>query len=245
MKTFIIFIAAFVLGTSAIAQTKFIGSGKIEFEKKVNMHKQMGEGYWSEEFRSRMPVYRTSYSDLIFDEHQSLYKAGREVEDKYKNFWSAGSEEDLIYNNFDSGQTTATRQVFEKKFLMQDSMQPIEWRITGDSRTIAGFDCKKAVGKLYDSLYVVAFYTDQIVVPGGPSIYQGLPGMILGLAFPRFYTTFFATKVTLDNPKPNELVQPTKGKKTNRSDLFKQVREVFSKDRSENDWQKYFWQAVL
>lgn len=231
----------------ATAQTRFVSAGKIEFEKKVNMHKMMDDNSWTRELKERMPVYRVSYFDLIFDSTQSMYKIGREpAEDKWKNMWmSMSEEENLTYHNFDKQQSTLLKQVFEKKFLIEDSALAIEWRITDETRTIAGFDCKKAVGKFFDSLYVVAFYTDQITVPAGPSIYTGLPGTILGLAFPRFYTTWFATKVTITEPTVNAFTFPnTKFAKIKRAEMMAQVRKTMDWG-TEEERQKSFWQIVL
>jgi GLPGLI family protein len=136
------------------------------------------------------------------------------AEDKWKNFWGMGNtEENVLYNNYETATTTRSKQVFEKKFLVQDSLVNIEWRLTNETLDIAGFECRKAVGKMFDSLYVVAFFTDQIVSSAGPEIYQGLPGLILGLAFPRYYTTWFATKVELTTPVAADLAPPIKGKK--------------------------------
>ncbi|HSC52799.1 MAG TPA: GLPGLI family protein [Phnomibacter sp.] len=231
------------------AQSRFIRQGKIEYEKKVNMHKMIEDNSWTREFKDKMPVYRTTYYDMVFNDSVSVYKAGKEaVDDKWKNMWmSGGGEENVMYSNFNTGSNTAFKQVFEKKFLLQDSMVHIEWRITDETRDIAGFECRKAVGKLYDSLYVVAFYTDQITIPSGPEIYNGLPGTILGLAFPRFYTTWFATKVELIEPKPTELVAPSsKTKKVTRKEMMDQVKEVFaSEGGSSEERQKYFWNTVL
>jgi GLPGLI family protein len=234
-------------GLNATAQTRFVSAGKIEYEKKVNMHKMLEDDSWTRELKDRMPVYRVSYHDLIFDSIQSIYKIGREpAEDKWKNMWmSMSEEENLTYHHFGKQQSTLLKQVFEKKFLIEDSVLAIEWRITDETRTIAGFDCKKAVGRFYDSLYVVAFYTDQITVPAGPGIYTGLPGTILGLAFPRFYTTWFATKVTLTEPATASFVIPTsKSTKINRAEMMRQVRKTIDWG-SEEERQKSFWQIVL
>ncbi len=46
-----------------------------------------------------------------------------------------------------------------------------------------------------DSIYVVAFYTDEILTTGGPESFTGLPGMILGIAIPHEHVSWFATKV--------------------------------------------------
>ena len=70
-----------------------------------------------------------------------------------------------------------------------------------------------------DSIYVVAFYSDEIPVSGGPESFSGLPGMILGLALPHENVTWFATKVT-DVPIPeSSLRAPAKGKVTNYTNL--------------------------
>jgi GLPGLI family protein len=90
---------------------------------------------------------------------------------------------------------------------------------------------------------VVAFYTDEILVSGGPESFHGLPGMILGLAVPRLYTTWFATKVQLIEPKENDLAAPTRGKKINVKSLEGTLQ------KSLKDWgkqgQKNIWWVML
>jgi GLPGLI family protein len=229
------------------AQAVFISKGKIEYERKVNMHKYIEDNSWTREFKENMPVYSTTYYNLFFDSTQSLFKAGKEAPDnKWKNFWGASiSEENQLYMNFGDGLSTELKQVFEKKFIIQDSAVRLEWRITDETRDIAGFECRKAVGRMFDSLYVIAFYTDQIAMPLGPGPYQGLPGAILGLAFPRYYTTWFATKVEFITPRPDELKVPTaKASKINRKELMAIVKEA-NRWGSEEEKQKNFWNLVL
>ncbi len=86
-------------------------------------------------------------------------------------------------------------------------------------RTIAGFECSKAVTIICDSVYVVAFYTDEMPVSGGPESFGGLPGMILGIAIPRLHTTWFATKVELIAPAAKDFIIPTKGQRINNKKL--------------------------
>jgi hypothetical protein len=69
--------------------------------------------------------------------------------------------------------------------------------------------------------------------------------MILGLAFPRYYITWFATKVELVEPKMNELKIPSgKTTKVNRKELMDQVRKVFEWG-TEEERQRGFWNTVL
>ena len=246
IKNFLVIVAITFCGLVANAQPTFIYKGKIEFEKKVNMHKTLGDNNsWAEQMKSRLPQYSTSYYDLVFDEHQSTFKLGREAgDDPWKKMWGGGNEEeDLLYNNYDSGQTITSKQVFEKLYLIKDSLFRIEWRITNDTRDIAGFECRKAVGRFFDSIYVVAFYTEEIITPGGPANYVGLPGMILGVALPRFFTTMFATKLELETPTAKQLTPPSKGKKATRTEMFTQVKEA-TKDWGD-EGPKIFWRTVL
>jgi len=236
----------FLTGNIAGAQAIFVTKGKIEYEKKVNMHKYIDDNSWTREFKDRMPVYQTSYYDLIFDSTVTVFRKGKEVtDDKWKNMMMAASEEDVVQMDYAGGIYSEFKQVFEKKFLVQDSMIKIDWKITDEFRTIAGFDCRKAVGRFFDSLYVVAFYTEQIPLQGGPAQYNGLPGVILGLAFPRYFTTFFATKVEMVTPSATDLKLPAgKATKINRKDLMAQVVKVFEWG-SEEERQKSFWNIIL
>lgn len=231
------------LNSQSFAQAKFITAGKIEYEKKINMHAMMGDDSWSEMFKDKLPQFRSTYFDLVFANNQSVYQNGREVDDKYKDMWVSKTNEDLIYNNYDSGKTIASKQIFEKTYLVQDSLINIEWRITNESRNIAGFECRKAVGKFMDSLYVIAFYTEEIVPSGGPEYFTGLPGLILGIGFPRMHYTIYATKLELTAIKPTDLKAPTKGQKTNRKDMFTTVKAATK--YWGNDANKEFLQLVL
>ena len=69
--------------------------------------------------------------------------------------------------------------------LTDDTARKVQWRLSDETRTIAGFECRKAVGIFDDSIAVFAFYTDEILINGGPESINGLPVMILGLGMPR------------------------------------------------------------
>lgn len=60
--------------------------------------------------------------------------------------------------------------------------------------------------------------TDEIPVTGGPELFNGLPGMILGVALPHENVTWFATKVEDIPVDEKALTPPKKGKAaTNKS----------------------------
>jgi GLPGLI family protein len=209
-------------------QATFIESAKVEYEKVINMHKLMDDGdSWFEDFKRRMPALRKLYFDLYLSGNQSLYKPGREAQDDKYMGWGDLTEANHAYQNHGSGTVVHQKQIYEEKFLVQDSLLNIEWKLLDETRTIAGFECRKALGRFHDSLYVVAFYTDAILINAGPEGFHGLPGLILGVAFPRIHTTWFATKVEhLSDKDVAAIKPPASGKKVNRNELSATVQSI-------------------
>lgn len=229
---------------AAHAQQTFITAGKIEFEKKVNIHKQIEGNSWLENLKDKIPQFQTTYYNLSFKDDKTLFEKGKEVNEKIPFFGDDGSIDDIIFTDLQTQHFYKKQQVFEKKFLLSDSIRQVKWKITNDTRDIAGFECRKAVGIILDSVYVVAFYTDQIPVEGGPMSFCNLPGMILGLAIPRMNTTYFATKLELVEPKPEKLTVPEgKMKKTDYKNLQVTLQKAIS------DWgewgRKYIINSLL
>jgi GLPGLI family protein len=237
-----------VLATAAYANAQqFITRGKIEFERKINVHKQFeGDGEWIQEIKKSIPQYDVTYFDFYFDGNKSVYKPGRENPDaRGSNMgWNQGpARENVIHTNYETQSFIGQKQVFETTYLIQDSLRKIEWKYTTDTRKIAGFNCRKATGIIMDSVYIFAFFTDEIMVTGGPEGFNGLPGMILGIAIPRIHTTWFATKLQLVDVTAKDLAAPTKGKKTTIPDLEKSLQS------SLKDWGKWanrnIWNIML
>ena len=234
---------SFTIGSS---QTKFLSSGRIEYERKINVHQQADlneDDSWFKEFIAKLPKFHTSYFSLYFANDKTVYRPEKEI-DKIDFWWLLGpSKENIILTDLQKKSHQSIKSVFEDTYVLQDSIRNMEWRITDEIRNIAGFDCRKAVGKICDSVYVVAFYTDEIAVSGGPESFNNLPGMILGLAIPRLYTTWFATKVELTEPPAADFNIPPKGKKITQQNLQTVLQ------RSLKDWgkqgQRNIWWVML
>ncbi|MCC2599087.1 GLPGLI family protein [Sphingobacterium sp. FBM7-1] len=113
-------------------------------------------------------------------------------------------EHKVYYQNLQHGISELEIDL-DEKYLLKDSLQHITWRFTDEYRNIAGYDCRRVNGATPDSLYIVAFYTDQIPISGGPALVHGLPGMILGLAIPEMHINYWARQVdfVVDNV-PNQ-----------------------------------------
>ncbi|HEU0064709.1 MAG TPA: GLPGLI family protein, partial [Flavisolibacter sp.] len=201
---------------------------KIEFEKITNipaLYKELAPE-WYDMIKEHLPKNTTTYFDFIADTSHSVYKPGRESRSDFKGVWQLLSGKNNIYTDFKTNTSISQKPVFEETFLVTDTLQKIKWKITADTRTIAGFDCRKAVGILDDSIAVFAFYTDEIMISGGPESIHGLPGMILGVGVPRLHTTWFATKVEINNVNLNAILPEKKGKKSDRATMMKQLDKV-------------------
>lgn len=247
MRVYIFLFIFLLIGIAAQAQFTF--QGKIEYERKMNIQRTIDgmdedDKRWAEKYRSNLPKFHTTYYDLYFAPGKTLYKAGREVDNNPKTWFATPPDiESTIYTDTKSGSVKANRQIYEEKFLLQDSMRKLKWKIDDEIRTIANFKCRKAVSKICDSVYVVAFYTEDIPVSGGPEMFGGLPGMILELAIPRLYTTWVATKVDLITPKNEDFAVTDKGKKVNMAQLHETV--YGSLKRWGKSSQRYVWWSVL
>lgn len=225
MKKIIVILSIFLTVKQLSAQPIFLSKGKIEFEKRTNVWADL-KGSFAEEIKKTIPQYKTSYFDLIFDNDKAIYKPGRESTDKAVTFFNLPANENIVYSNFATDQSIAQKNVFEKTFLILDSLRHAEWKIKNDFREIAGFNCRRATTIIMDSVFVVAFYTDEITVPGGPESFSGLPGMILGLVINRIHTSWYATKIEANSADTKQITPPTKGDKTTKVQLKEELNRL-------------------
>ncbi len=230
------FIAALFITADCFSQV-FIAKGMVEYEVKVNNHKTMGEGMWADMMRDKTPKFSTTYYNLIFDNDKSVYLFNRK-EPGTRAPWGSDVEEDIWYNDYTHDNFVKQKTIFGESYLLADSLLNIKWKITNENREIAGFNCRKAVAVLFDSVYVFAFYTDEITVTGGPMSLHGLPGLILGITIPRMFTSWVATKIEVNGVDTKKIIAPKKGKMKKASDLAETIL------KATKDWGNYGEQAV-
>lgn len=197
-------------GTEVQAQTpSFVTKGKIEFEVKVNQKKVFSETYGKEagaaDLLDNFPDFDIYYYNLTFLSNTSLYAPGR-----ISN--SPIPDKGSIFIENTSRKVVAKKNIFGSAYAYTDTLSPIKWRIQNETRKIAGFECRKAVGRLPGDVYIVAFYTLEILPQGGPELFSGLPGMILGAAVPQWHATWFATKLELTGFNEAAIKSPHNGK---------------------------------
>ena len=238
----------------AMAQMK---EGKISYERKVNMHRFITDP----EMRARIPEFRTDKFELLFNEQASLFRTVVD-EDAPDPFANNGGDRGGMRFNFRMPETSTytdintqmqyeSRAMFEKTFLIVDSLKQNKWKISDETKTIANHVCKKATTMITQpaqmrvrfcngpraaedtvapkpkEVELVVWYTEDIPVSVGPDNYAGLPGAILEVNTDNGANTITATEVSAKFPK-KELVQPTKGDRMNRAqfqDAMKKIME--------------------
>lgn len=229
ITTTIVILASIVV----YSQERFFGTVKVEFEKTISVRQLMKDlqenNSWYEQNKDRYPVSLISYYDFTGDTSKSLYKPGKEVAVDPRSWFRPVADKNVVFTDYKKGISISQKPVFEETFLIEDSLAKIKWKITADTRTIAGYNCRKAIGFLNDSITIFAFYCDELLVNGGPEGIQGLPGMILGVGIPRLHSTWFATKVEVFDVNMNKVSPATKGKKVSRNSLMSTL-SVLAKD---------------
>ena len=235
----IVVIASFLFHINGRAFSQdaiMIHQGEIEFERRLNAFAILdqyystdattGGGQFAQQYKANNPQFKTSRFILSFNDDLSYYAPGPADQTKPNPFLSTLAESNIVYSDLKAKTSTTEKSILGKSYLISDSIRKIHWKITSEIKTIAGFSCRRANAIIMDSVYVVAFYTDEIIPKGGPESFTGLPGMILGIALPYDHTTWFATRVSL-KPVPNTQFRSPAGEKKISN---KELKDILTND---------------
>lgn len=229
-KFILLIIMVFAFNVLNAQTTRFTLSGSIEYQKSANtfaiikkMYNNNLEGFTLqafEQYKKTQPQFKTLKSTLVFGNNKTIFTP-IPPETNTNGFFNMpiADQNNTVYSDLNVNTSISQKMVFEQTFLLKDTIRAITWKITDETREIAGYPCRRANGLLMDSIYVVAFYTDKIPVSGGPESFSGLPGMILQLALPHENISWLATKVTDSAIDEKQITAPRKGKPVNRKEL--------------------------
>lgn len=204
----------------------FPNSGTITYERKFHVQNYLKQNYlnkpdlntWDKMFIDEVvkngPAEVQTKHSLKFFDNETLYETIKE--DYPSNYRSALNylpifNDSKTYKNLKSNMFSRLISFSGDELLLEDTIPDVKWKYTDEYRNIAGYECRRANGLIQDSIYVVAFFSNQIAMSSGPELIQGLPGMILGLSVPSLNINMFATKVELSNQSVSN--QLTKSKK--------------------------------
>ena len=160
MKIFL-FAASLAASVIGAAQTT---EGTIVYEKKINVYKMMPPGM--EQFKAMVPEFSTSKMELSFRGSQSLYKPAKTDEDEMPSTEQGGGNgggfgmmmrrfgggEGESFKDYETGIATDIKELGPKKYLLDDTLKRISWKLSPDTMTIMGHLCHKATAVQKDGL---------------------------------------------------------------------------------------------
>ena len=210
----------------------------------------------------QMPTTRTDKFELTFGNNQSLWKAAEQEDDgttdvpggdgMHIRMVVAGNN-DVLFTNFETGKKVEKRELFDKTFVIDDTINKLKWKMTGETKTILGQPCMKATSnriitrtmmnmdngkmerkEIQDTSNIVAWFTSSIPVSAGPAEYQGqLPGLILEMDVKDGTQIFKATAIS-EKADLATIKEPT-GKKHYTPNEFKKERDKMMEEMQKNN----------
>jgi GLPGLI family protein len=249
---------AVALCSSQIIFSQAITKGVITYERKINMHRRIQD----EQVKAMIPEFRTSKHMLLFSDSTSVYKAVPEEEmpETFNegggggariSFRSGGGENGELYKNFSVSRSIESRELGAKTYIIEDSIRPRAWKLTGETKQIMGYTCRKAVSTesmmigggmrvsfgggaaqndtanraVPKPVTVEAWYAESITAPVGPESYGMLPGVILELNIDDGSMIYSAVDIKKEVDQ-KEIKEPKKGKKITRQEYMKMQSEL-------------------
>ena len=233
--------------------------GQVTYERTVQM--QVSFAGMNDEMQRMIPKSRTDKFELIFGNNQSLWKSAEQEEEDIVHGGDEGGVQirmvgqgtnDVIHNNFDSRKRVEQREIMDKKFIIDDSIPVMKWKMTGETKSILNHTCMKATttqitprmqttidnGKMerkevIDTSYIVAWFANDIPVPAGPSEFQGqLPGLILEMDIANGRQTFKA--ISINEKADLALLKEPTGKKRYSPEEFRKERDKMFEEMQRN-----------
>jgi GLPGLI family protein len=239
IKTAAIAIISALLSTTAL-KAQISDSFTIYYTKTVNVHKGLGNNPWMENMKKMMPKFLKTPFILTYKNGVSHYRVvpSDNATPGIPAWMMIGGSSEVLRKG-DS--FYLRRELMDLKMLVHDSVIPFTWKITGDKRNIAGYECRKAVARFQDSILIYAFFSEELNASCGPEVVGGLPGAILGLGIPKLNSTWFADKVELHSKNFTGELPPVKKEKSyNMQSLRTEIKTLFE-NRWTKDTEKVFW----
>lgn len=181
---------------------------------------------------SMLPDSRTIYCDLTFNKEKSLYEeVEMEEEDMILENEDAtiqivigqDDSEEKLYHNYAENKRIKQTGFMGKDFLISESIDKIQWKITGEKLKYLDYECIKATSTNEEGQMIVAWFTPQIPLKVGPDNYGQLPGAILMLSVGEDDHVYKATSVSFQEQVA--IQKPEKGKKVTQEEFEKIMEE--------------------
>ena len=85
----------------------------------------------------------------------------------------------VTYKDFSKNETLQREHILDKPFIIKDNLHSYKWTLLSNEKIINGIHCKLAKTEDVYGVEVYAWYAEAFPLVNGPSIYHGLPGLII------------------------------------------------------------------
>lgn len=183
-----------------------------------------------------------TYYELLFNDTEAIYKKTEKKTESQPDEMGTGNiqmkvtkvsvgENVELYKNYKTKTSVALKKILDKEFLISEDLKTLHWELINETKTIGNLECKKAQTKIGNGEVIEVWYAPSIPVNAGPSLYWGLPGLIVEVKEKTKH--YIATQIK-ENIS-NKIEAPTKGKKISNNEFLKLVAERvndLTKDKS-------------
>jgi len=128
---------------------------------------------------------------------------------------------DSYYTDSNEKTTYLQKTMFGDLLLI--SYETSDWKLINETKTIGDYKCYKAVKNAEVNSNDVVWYTPEIAVPFGPTLYNGLPGLVLEVNIGKI--RIIASKLSLNKESNLSLEKPKKGIEITQKDYEKKLNE--------------------
>ena len=246
-------------GQASVAPVANLKEGKVVYERTMQL--QVNLRGMDENMARRVPRTRTDTYELLFAPGKSLWQFLPSATNEDNTVitgngsiqvFRGGSSDEVTYTDLEGGKQVAQRQLDSKNYLVDEEIKKLTWKLTAETKPILGYVAHKAVAQQYtsrfimsmengemkrqqvpDTVSVVAWFTQSVPVPAGPTVFQGqLPGLILELDMNGGRTVYKAVEIS---PKVNVAsIKEPKGGKRITGDEFAKEREKMMEAMRQN-----------
>ena len=215
--------------SNAQDQETFSGLVKYNIVTKVDI-KIEGD---ASQFADMLPKEMKSSKELLFNSKASLYRKSETSSEMNSMMHSSDAHniqihmeepENIVFTDLEKKTTIEQKEFMTRIFLIDGTLPDQSWKLTGNQKMILDYPCQEAILEGEDGV-VRAWFTPVIPVSAGPSVYSGLPGLILEINLKNGDQVILAESVELKPIEDNELKKPVKGKKVTKEEFDKIVAE--------------------
>ena len=141
------------------------------------------------------------YNSLKYINGKSIYQFLK-AENASKNLKMTNT---ITYKDLKKSEIYSTGGVLSSNKAIKRTFNDYKWKFAKETKEILGYTCKKAYYLNDKNQKTVAWYTTKIPIMDGPSIYGGLPGLILQIETSQSIITVSKVEKIIDKTEKVEI----------------------------------------